>query len=114
MTKIQLLFGNSMPELIEKMDDFFEGRNIISSPIYQEMVSIPDPNTKDKYYQDYQYYCVVYYKSPQEMKELNPIARKPASKKQLDFLKTLGYKGNTNLTSKEAFDLITEIKEKKK
>jgi len=99
MTKIQLLFGNSMPELIEKMDEFFEGRIIISSPIYQEKNEV-----KGEVF--HSYYCVVYYKSPQEIegKEV-----KMATESQIKTLWKTGWNGDPKtLTRKKAFELLKE------
>lgn len=100
MTKVMLLFGNDLVELSEKLNDFFEGRNIISSPIYQEMY-------EDSQSKIYQYYSVVYYKdSPQETKGKEV---KMATEQQIKLLWKTGWKGDEKkLTRSEAFKLLKE------
>lgn len=100
MTQVMVLFGKDLNDLAEKMNEFFEGRNIISSPIYQELY-------EDAEGKMYQYYSVVYVKdSPNEIKEF-PNS-KPASDKQMNLLWKMGYPRKERLTMDEAKKLIEE------
>jgi hypothetical protein len=96
MTQVMVLFGKDLNDLAEKMNEFFEGRNIISSPIYQELY-------EDEEGKMYQYYSVVYIKSS-ETKEL-----KMATESQIKTLWKTGWNGDEkNLTRAEAFKLLKE------
>lgn len=99
-TKCRSFETDSIEEMEDALNEFFNNKWIVSSPIF-------DPRKDDKWR------AMVYYKvSPLEIKEeVKPTDL--ATEKQLDYLKRLGYKGNLNISMTSANKLIKSLKEAK-
>lgn len=95
--KVRSFETNTIEEMEDALNEFFNDKFIISSPIM---------------YVREKFVCMVYYKVPPvEVKEkVNENER--ASEKQIKYLKLLGYKGTTELTMTEAQALIKQYKDK--
>jgi len=107
----------SLEELEDELNKFFENKWIISSPIFiRETKSAGITGISMSYVWD----CMVYYKVKgtevlkAEIKEKQEVKQsEKASDKQINLLKVLNYKGTLDLTMSEAHALIKTFKEKK-
>ena len=111
ITKVRSFETESIEEMEDKLNNFFENKFIISSPIFP----ITDDNNQTKWY------TMVYFKiPPREIieKEVKKESNNPlqlATEKQVKCLKNMKYKLDyETLTKQEATKLIKEALEKKK
>lgn len=114
LTRCKIFEGNSAEEVEEWFNDFFQGKQIITTNTFY--VDSAENSWK----------CVVLYRV--KSKEITPNINRfekeeesyqdipddqKATEKQIKFLKQLGYKGSLNLTKRQAFEEIKQIKESK-
>ena len=113
MNKIYGIKHSNFDEFIKQINEFNQSNNVFATQIY------PDFDNPSKTI----WYAVIYYETQQDSKkvtsfqgnvegEIKTSPNPKASDKQINYLKKLGYKGDTSkLTSKEAYIEIKKLTE---